>query len=423
MSNVFGNHIRFSIFGESHGPAVGFCLDGLPPGFLIDMAEAARETARRAPGRNELSTPRAERDEWEILSGLFEGRTTGTPLAAIIRNNDTRSGDYSPNLPRPGHADWTALLKYRGFSDHRGGGHFSGRLTAPVVFAGAIAKQILARERIGIGARICQIHTIKDAPADASDVPAISKKPFPTADDGAAERMKAAILTAKADGDSVGGVIECVAVNLPGGWGDPFFDSVESRLSAFLFSIPAVKAVEFGAGFGFASMRGSEANDQFRPPVVAPPTPDQPGASLPIPDQPGASPPIPDQPAAVSPTPDPPAAAAAQPVLHTATNHNGGVNGGITNGLPLVFRVAVKPTASIGKAQQTVDLRTGEGVTTRFGGRHDPCIVPRAVPVVEAAAALCLLDFMCGQAYQTNAEPSILANAEPSILAKKRGPQ
>ena len=360
MSGTWGRSIRLTIFGESHGPAVGMVLDGLPPGFPVDWADVSREMARRAPGSGELSTRRAETDSYEILSGMFEGKTTGAPLTALIRNEDARSSDYSPHILRPGHADWTALVKYKGHADHRGGGRFSGRLTAPLVCAGAIAKQVLRRDGIDVGARIVRIYDAEDTSLDtcgaaiwhgeaAARVIAASKKTFPAADDAAGERMKAAILRAKQEGDSVGGVIECAATGLPAGWGEPFFGSVESSVASMMFSIPAVKGIEFGAGFGFARLRGSEANDPLEY------------------DEGGLR-------------------------VRAATNRNGGVNGGISNGHAVIFRVAVKPTPTIGKEQRTVDIASGETVLAAFGGRHDPCIAPRAVPAIEAGLALCLLD-------------------------------
>lgn len=349
MSNVWGKNIQLTIFGESHGPAIGLVLNGLPPGLNIDWEQVAGEMARRAPGNSPLSTPRRESDRWEILSGMFEGKTTGTPLSAIIRNENTQSGDYNPGLLRPGHADLAALYKYKGYADYRGGGHFSGRLTAPLVFAGAIAKQILKANGISVGARIMRISDVADAEMPVEGILAVSQKPFPVFDDQAGERMQQAVLRAKDEKDSLGGIIECAALGVPGGWGDPFFDSLESSIASMMFSIPAVKGVEFGEGFGFAGMKGSEANDQLY---------------------------------------------MSENGVQAKTNHNGGINGGISNGLPLVFRAVIKPTPTIGLEQTTVDLQKGETVTTVFGGRHDPCIVFRAVPVVEAGLAISLLDFM-----------------------------
>ncbi|MCL2067382.1 MAG: chorismate synthase [Treponema sp.] len=312
--NTYGKTFRLSIFGESHGPAVGIVIDGLPPGFAPDMGEAAREMSRRAPGQSALSTPRAEADAVEVVSGLFEGKTTGAPLCAMIRSTNTQSEDYQKNLPRPGHVDYTAHIKYKGFSDYRGGGHFSGRLTAPLVFAGALAKQLMPNVKI-----------------KAQPILIGGKPP-----------SEETILSAKADGDSVGGVIECAVDGLPAGLGEPFFGSVESCLSALLFSIPAVKAVEFDYGFKLADMRGSQSNK----------------------------------------TPF-------------------GILGGITTGRPLKFTVAIKPTPSIAMEQDTVDLATNQPAKITVAGRHDPCIVPRAVPVVEAAAAIGLLDLWLTGGFST----------------------
>ena len=325
--NTWGEKLRLSIFGESHGGGIGIVMDGLPPGFAPDMEEVAAEMARRAPGQSALTTARRESDTPEILSGLFNGTTTGAPLAVIIRNTDTRSRDYTPELPRPGHADWPAQVKFEGYQDYRGGGHFSGRLTAPLVFAGAIAKQILREQyRVSIGSKILRM-----------------------AGETGQAAMEQAVLAAKADGDSVGGVIEAWAEGLPVGRGNPFFGGVESRAASLLFSIPAVKGVEFGDGFALAGMRGSAANDPMR---------------------------------------------VENGVVTLDSNHNGGALGGLTNGQPLVVRVAIKPTPSVSKPQQMVNLTTMETVQHSTLGRHDPCIVPRALPVVEAALALCITDLM-----------------------------
>ena len=313
------------------------------------MDAVRREMARRAPGGSPLATARGESDDVEILSGLFEGKTAGTPLCAVIRNRDARPGDYGRYVVRPGHADLPVYRKYGGYADYRGGGHSSGRLTAPLVFAGAVAKQML--RGVSIGARIYRLGGISDADAEPERVVEASALEFPVVDADAARRMKDAILKAKAGRDSVGGVIECAALGVPAGWGDPFFNSIESAVSGMMFSIPAVKGIEFGDGFALADMTGLAANDQMR---------------------------------------------AEDGVIHFMSNHNGGINGGISNGQPLVFRVAVRPTPTVGAEQSTVDLSKMETVTASFGGRHDPCVVPRAVPVVEAGLALCLLDFFLG---------------------------
>ena len=317
--------MRYTIFGESHGPAIGVTLEGVPAGLELDMDFIRSELARRAPGQNAMTTARKEADESEILSGVFEGKTTGTPLCAVIFNTDTRSRDYAQlkNLPRPGHADYAGFVRYQGCNDYRGGGHFSGRLTAPLVFAGAVAKLILKEKGVAVTARISNVAGIAD--------------PTP-------EEMEAAILAAKADGDSVGGRIACAVTGLPAGLGDPDFGcNVEGIFSQYLFAVPAVKAVGFGLGTGFAEIRGSQANDPFY----------MDGGTV-----------------------------------RTRTNHAGGINGGITNGMPVTFEVTIRPTPSIGREQDTVDLSTGSDAKLSVTGRHDPCILPRAVPVIEAAAAL-----------------------------------
>jgi chorismate synthase len=347
--NTWGRCVRLSIFGESHGKGVGVIVDGLPAGEAIDADGIAREMARRAPGRDAYSTARREGDAVEILSGVKDGRTAGTPICGLIRNSDARSGDYDGSL-RPGHADWTALLRYGGFADMRGGGHFSGRLTAPIVFAGALAKQILLRRGVCIYGRIVATGGVTDTenPCGEADWKALAGLKFP-ASEAAAASMKAAIESARADGDSVGGIVEAAAYGLPGGIGDPFFASVESVVASMLFSVPAVKGLAFGDGFRLAELRGSEAND-----------------ALFIDDG----------------------------VIRSRTNHSGGVLGGISNGMPLTVRAAFKPTPSIAKPQRTVNPRDMKETELSIKGRHDPCIVPRAVPVVEAGLAISLLDCM-----------------------------
>lgn len=352
MANVFGNKLKVSIFGESHGNGIGVVIDGLPSGQNLDMAAIQAEMQRRAPGKNALATPRKEADKVEILSGVFNGATTGAPLCGVIYNTNTRSGDYTPDLPRPGHADFTANAKFGGFQDYRGGGHFSGRITAPLTFAGAVAKQVLAGGGVIIGSHIKNIAGICDdsfgTQITEKQLLKLCGEEFPLLRPEKAEEMTEAILTARQGGDSVGGIIECAAVGLPAGIGSPFFESMESRISAMMFSIPAVKGIEFGLGFGFADIKGSVANDAFAK--------DENGKII------------------------------------TLTNNNGGINGGITNGMPLVFSVCVKPTPSIAKPQTTVNMKTGESETLCIHGRHDPCIVIRALPVVEAGLAICLLD-------------------------------
>ncbi|GHV31125.1 chorismate synthase [Synergistales bacterium] len=350
--NVWGNKLKLSIFGESHGAGVGIVVDGLPAGEPIDAELTAAEMLRRAPGRNDVSTPRREADEVEILSGLLEGKTTGSPICGVIRNGDARSGDYGSAL-RPGHADWTALLKYGGHADMRGGGHFSGRLTAPLVFAGSMAKQVLSRRGVEVYARIASVGGVEDA-ENVNGIEAyraISRRDFPSPP-RSEPAMREAILAAGRDGDSIGGVIEAVAFGLPGGLGEPSLGSMESEIASLLFSVPAVKGVEFGGGFRLSAMRGSEAND-------------------PLYIDGG--------------------------VIKSRTNRNGGVLGGITNGMPLAVRVAIKPTPSIAREQESVDAATMREITAAAKGRHDPCIAPRAVPVIEACLALCALDCMLGK--------------------------
>lgn len=349
MSSVFhGGALQLSIFGQSHAPAIGMTLDGLPAGFPLDMSALTQFLARRAPGHSPLSTPRKEADLPEFLCGLSAGRTCGAPLTAIIRNTDTRSRDYDElrAVPRPAHADFTAQVKYGGYQDVSGGGHFSGRLTAPLCIAGGICLQMLASLGIDVAARIIGIGGIKDN----SPFPAFSElraHEFPVADEAAGQAMQAPILAARQDGDSLGGVVECMLTGVPAGLGAPMFGGMENRLSQLLFAIPAVKGVSFGAGFDAADLRGSENNDPF---VVK------------------------------------------NGKIVTATNHAGGILGGITTGMPIVLRAAFKPTPSIAKPQQSVDMRTMQQVTLCIKGRHDPCIVPRAVPCVEAAAAIAILD-------------------------------
>ncbi len=358
MSSSFGEKVRITIFGQSHSEAIGVVLDGLPVGEEIDLDAVQRFMERRAPGRNVYSTPRREADLPRVVSGLFEGKTCGAPLCAVIENTNTRSGDYEElkDLPRPGHADFTAWAKYKGANDHRGGGHFSGRLTAPLCFAGAVCMQILERRGIRIGAHILSVKDAQDTPFDAVEVnedalQLVTAKPFPVQNDAAGEAMRAAIAAAKEKADSVGGVIECAVVGLPIGVGEPIFGGLESRLAAAVFAIPAVKGVEFGAGFGAAKLFGSENNDNF--------TYRKDGT------------------------------------VRTTTNHHGGSLGGISSGMPLVLRAAFKPTPSIGQPQDTIRISTGENDTLAIVGRHDPCIVPRAVPCVEAAVAVVLLDLLC----------------------------
>ena len=350
MSSSYGENIRLTIFGQSHSPAIGMTLEGIPAGERIDLETLQRFLRRRAPGQSDYTTPRKEADESEFLSGLVDGITCGAPLAAIIRNTDIRSADYAAfaAVPRPGHADYTAQVKYGGAQDRSGGGHFSGRMTAPLCVAGGICLQLLAAEGIRVISRIAAIGSVHDTgelKASTAD------KPFPTVDDGRGEAMRAEIADARAEGDSVGGVIECAVLGLPAGLGDPMFDGMENRIAAAAFAIPAVKGIEFGSGFASAALRGSENNDPF---IVENGT------------------------------------------VKTETNHCGGILGGITNGMPLTFRVAIKPTPSIAGEQRSVNLETLKAEKLRVTGRHDPCIVPRAVPCVEAAAAIAVYDALLG---------------------------
>lgn len=356
MSGIWGNKIKLSIFGESHGKAIGITIDGIKLGLELDLSYINREMDRRAPGKGELSTSRKEEDSFEILSGFYNGRTTGTPLCAVIYNNDQHSRDYesTKSLLRPSHGDYTGYIKYNGFNDYRGGGHFSGRITAPLVFAGAICKQVLKENGIVVGSHIKSIGEIEDDSFDmvslnTEELEKLRDSNFPLLNKEVENSMKDAILQAKADKDSLGGVVEAAVVNLPAGIGSPFFDSVESRLSQLLFSIPAIKGVEFGLGFDITKLMGSDANDEFY---------------------------------------------IENNRIKTYSNNNGGILGGITNGMPIVFRAAVKPTPSIGKAQRTVDIEKMENTIFEIKGRHDPCIVPRVLPVIEAAAAIAILDLM-----------------------------
>lgn len=356
MSGMWGSKIKLSIFGESHGNAIGITIDGLPAGFSIDMDKIMMEMARRAPGKSSLSTPRKESDIPEILSGYFEGKTTGTPLCAIIRNSNTKSKDYSKlkDVMRPGHADYTGAVRYKGFNDYRGGGHFSGRITAPLVFAGAICKQILEVKGIIISAHINSIGKIKDCSFLESDISdellnSFKEKELPLINTKLEDKMRQEILSARSSGDSIGGTIECAILGVSPGVGDPFFDSVESTLAHLMFSVPAVKGIEFGKGFDISKMRGSEANDEYY---------------------------------------------LENGNIKTKTNNNGGILGGITNGMPIIFNVAIKPTASIFKEQNTVNIATMEETTLCIEGRHDPCIVQRALPVIEAVAAIGITELM-----------------------------
>ena len=350
MKNTFGQSVAVTLFGESHGEYIGAVLDGLAPGLAVDEAFIRHQLSLRRP-QGKISTSRVEADEFQIVSGVFNGKTTGTPLCILIPNTNTRSGDYTPNIPRPGHADYAAECKYHGYQDPRGGGHFSGRITAALVAAGAIAISALRQNGILIGTHISRISDIYDRSFQSyeSDVETLADLSFPVLDFAKADLMRACIEDAASEGDSVGGILETAVIGLPAGIGEPWFDTVEGMLSHALFSIPAIKGVEFGTGFGMADLRGSQANDAFRM---------QNGRAI------------------------------------TTTNHNGGINGGITNGMPVVFRCAVKPTPSIFQEQQSVDLAKGQNITLNLAGRHDPAIIHRARVVVDSVAALVLCDLL-----------------------------
>ncbi len=356
MSSIMGKLIKVSIFGESHGKAIGAVIDGLPAGEEIDEALIAEQMARRAPGNTDYSTPRKESDTPQILSGMLDGKTTGMPLCAQILNNDTRSSDYSylKATPRPSHADFPAMAKYGDSFDIRGSGHFSGRLTAPIVFAGSICRQILSRRGVTVGGHIYSIGEATDEHFEyikptADLLNKLNKSPFPVINSLAECYMGAEIENARKNADSVGGIVEIAVCGLPAGIGEPMMNGVESALSAAVFGIPAVKGIDFGAGFAFSRMRGSEANDRY---IMK------------------------------------------DGKISTASNYNGGILGGITTSMPIIMRVAIKPTPSIAKPQSTLNIETGEADILEIKGRHDPCIVPRAVAAIEAAVCITLLDLM-----------------------------
>ncbi|APF22966.1 chorismate synthase [Clostridium butyricum] len=356
MSGMWGNKLKVSIFGESHGAGIGITIDGLPSGIEIDMEEVLKEMARRAPGKSKLSTARKEGDQPEILSGFFEGKTTGTPLCAVIRNSDQHSKDYGKlkDLMRPGHADYPGFIRYNGFNDYRGGGHFSGRITAPLVFAGAVCKQILNIKGINVGAHVKSIGTIYDKSFDEVELTKelldnLKINELPLLCSEKEEMMRNAILEARSDCDSVGGTIECTVIGIDAGVGNPFFDSVESTLAHLMFSVPAVKGIEFGKGFEMSELRGSQCNDEYY----------YDGDKV-----------------------------------KTYTNNNGGITGGITNGMPILFKVGIKPTPSIAKKQRTIDIEEKKESELIIEGRHDPCIVQRAVSVIEAVTAIGILDLV-----------------------------
>ena len=355
MKNNFGTNISMTIFGESHGPCIGITLDGLPAGFKINL-ERIKEDMEKRKAKGSISTQRHEDDEVEIVSGFFNGYTTGTALTILIQNKNTQSKDYSDiqYRLRPGHADFSAYEKYHGFQDYRGGGHFSGRLTAPIVAAGSICRQILETKNILIGSHIEQLYALHDAPFSNNidelkkQIQTLNKKEFASLDEQVAQNMEQAILEAKNEQDSIGGILESAIINLPAGIGEPFFDSIESILAHLLFSIPAVKGVSFGAGFQMAAKKGSEANDAF----------------------------------------------IMNDTIQTKTNNNGGINGGISNGMPIIIHTCIKPTPSIYKTQETVDYKTKESQTLNIKGRHDPCILHRARIVVDSMIAFGILDLL-----------------------------
>ena len=354
MSSTYGENLKLSIFGQSHGAAIGMTLDGIPAGLPVDLEKLQRFMSRRAPGQNKWSTQRKESDMPDFLSGIVDNYTCGAPLAAVIRNTNIHSADYSnlKDIPRPGHADYTAQMKYGGFQDVAGGGHFSGRLTAPLCIAGGLCKQWLEEMGIQIGAHILAIGECGDLFFDPMDPELESiDNEFPVLDKDAGLAMRDFIEQAHAAGDSVGGIIECAITGLPAGIGEPMFGGIESRIAQIVYGIPAVKGIEFGIGFDCACVPGSQSNDYF---------------------------------------------AVADGKIVTQTNNAGGIQGGISNGMPILFTTAIKATPSIACPQESVNLNTMEAVTLEVSGRHDPCIVPRAVPVVEAAAAIAIYDLILG---------------------------
>lgn len=355
MSSTYGEFLKLSIFGQSHGSAIGMTLDGIPAGLPVDSEKLQHFLKRRAPGQHDWATARKEADQPEFLAGILEGFTCGAPLAAIIHNTNTKSSDYSnlKDCPRPGHADYTAQMKYGGFQDAAGGGHFSGRLTAPLCIAGGLCLQWLEKMGIQIRARILSIGGIQDGTDINHLVPELDKLEdiFPVFSRSAGERMQKMIDDAKRNNDSVGGMIECYITGLPAGLGEPIFGGIESRIAQIIYGIPAVKAVEFGAGNAVADMYGSQCNDAFT---------------------------------------------VEDGQIKTITNHSGGILGGISTGMPVIFRTAIKPTPSIARTQHSISLSKQEPCDLTINGRHDPCIVPRAVPVVEAAAAVAIYDLILG---------------------------
>ena len=353
MSSSFGTKIKIQIFGQSHSEMLGVVIDGLPAGHIVDLDYISAFLDRRRGGKNTYSTKRTEKDQPEIVSGIISGKTCGAPLCVLFRNEDVREADYEQHsfIPRPSHADYNAYIKYSGANDIHGGGHFSGRLTLPLCFAGAICKQLLEEIGIYIGAHIWQIADIRDIPYDPVNVNFrdLNHAGFPVNNSVVGERMKEKIISTAEAGDSVGGIIECATIGLPQGVGEPMFDGLENRISQVIFSVPGVRGIEFGEGFTSADMTGSEHNDEYY---------------------------------------------AKNGRVKHKTNHAGGILGGISTGMPLIFRVAIKPTPSIHKEQNSVNLKTMQNVKLQIQGRHDPCIVPRAVPCIEAATAIAIVDFL-----------------------------
>ena len=350
MKNTIGNSLSVTLFGESHGKSVGALIDGLAAGIPVDEEFIKNQLSLRRP-IGKISTPRSEADEFSIESGVFNGKTTGTPICIIIKNSDTRSTDYEPAVMRPSHADYTANLKYHGYQDYRGGGHFSGRITAALVAAGAIIITALKNKGILIGTHISRCAGIDDAPFSdyEKEIKLLAEKEFAVINDGKGQEIREKIIAAKADGDSVGGILETAVINIPAGIGEPWFDTVEGELAKAIFSIPAVKGVEFGLGFSIADKMGSEANDSLL---------------------------------------------LENGKIITKTNNSGGINGGITNGMPIVFRTAIKPTPTISKEQSTVNIKAMENTTLKAAGRHDPCIVHRARVVADSVTAIVLADLL-----------------------------
>ena len=358
MSSMTGKNIKISVFGQSHSQGIGIVIDGLPAGFEIDTDSLLSFMARRAPGQSKLTTTRTEADIPEIISGIADNKTCGAPLCAVIRNTNTRSKDYSnlKDCPRPSHADYAASVRYKGFNDIAGGGHFSGRLTAPLCFAGGVCIQILKSMNIEVKAHLYSVHGVFDTPFDPVNITDVNigEKAFPVIDDEAGEKMQEEILKAKRSADSVGGIIECAVTGIEAGFGSPMFDGVENIIAKNIFGVPAVKGIEFGNGFKCASLFGSENNDPYT---------------------------------------------VKDGKIITETNNSGGITGGITTGMPIVFRVAMKPTPSIGQKQKSVSISEKCNQELIIHGRHDPCVAVRAVPAIEAVTAISILDII-SEAYR-----------------------